>query len=127
MAEKIGAVSIAPQVLCTVARYAAQAVPGVVAFSKQRPVTMDRLLRRTAVDDGVAISVEDNNATIDLYLICERTAPMLETSRRVQSEVARAIQETVGTNIREINVHIEDVAIDIPSADQPAPQPTRGK
>lgn len=118
MDDKIGSISIAPQVLCTVARYAARAVPGVAGFGRARPVTMDRLLRRTAVDGGVVISVEDNNATIDLYLVCERTANMLETGRRVQAEVARAIQETVGTNIREINVHIEDVAIDVAVGDQ---------
>ena len=108
-----GSIIIAPQVICTVARLAAESVPGVAGVSKQRPVTMERLLRRTAVGEGVAINVEDNSATVDLYLIYERTANMLETSRRVQAEVARAIQETVGMAIREINVHIEDVAVDV--------------
>jgi len=113
MDEQSGSISIAPQVICAVARLAAEAVPGVVGFSKQRPVTMERLLRRTAVGEGVAINVEDNSASVDLYVIYERTANMLETSRRVQAEVARAIQETVGMGIREINVHIEDVAVDL--------------
>jgi uncharacterized alkaline shock family protein YloU len=125
MDDRLGSVSIAPQVLCTVARFAARAVPGVAGFSKQRPVSVERLLRRTAVDEGIAISVEDNNATIDLYVICERTANMLETSRRIQAEVARAIQETVGTSIREINVHIEDVAINVAGDDQPARRSSR--
>ncbi len=118
MDDTTGSVIIAPQVLCTVARHAAQSVRGVAGLSKQRPVTMERLLRRTAVEEGIAISVEDNSAAIDLYLVLERGAYMLDTSRQVQAEVARAIQETVGMSIREINVHVEDVAIELTSGER---------
>jgi uncharacterized alkaline shock family protein YloU len=114
MDDKLGSVSIAPQVLVTVATHAAVSVPGVVKVSTHRPLTVERLLRRTAVDEGIAISVEENGAaTIDLYLIYDRSAHMLETSRAVQAEVARAIQEMVGMSVREINVHVDDVALEV--------------
>ena len=115
MNEKMGSVSIAPQVLVTVASLAATSVPGVVRLSAHRPVSVERILRRTAVDQGIAISVEDGVAAVDLYLVYDRTVNMLETSRRVQAEVARAIQETVGMSVREVNVHVDDVALDVTS------------
>ncbi len=109
MSHKTGTVTMAPQVLITIARFAATSVPGVIRVSSHRPLSVERLLKRTAIEDGIAVSVEEGSASIDLYLVYERTVPMIETSRKVQAEVARAIQETVGMPIREINVHIEDV------------------
>ncbi len=118
MDDRIGAVSIAPQVLVTVASLAALSVPGVVRLSSHRPINVERLLRRMAVDEGIAISVEDGGlAIVDLYLVYDRAVNMLETSRRVQAEVARAIQDMVGMSVREINVHVDDVATSVTSGD----------
>lgn len=113
MNEKIGTVTIAPPVLVTMARLAALSVPGVVRLSHHRPLSVERILRRTAVDAGVTISVEAGGAAaVDLYLVYDRSVNLLETSRRVQAEVARALEETVGMTVREINVHVDDVATD---------------
>ena len=119
MTEQRGVISIAPAVLATVAAYAALAVPGVASLSRRPAMRMDRLLRRTAVSDGVAVEVMEDTAKIDLFLVYDRTVNMLDTSRRVQSEVMRAVQETVGMAVGEINVHVADVVIDIPNADAP--------
>ncbi len=108
--SKVGAVTVAPQVLATVAAGAALSVPGVVRLSHARPVTVERLLRRVAIEPGVSIAVTDGTALVDLYLILDRTVNMLETSRAVQAEVARAIQETVGMTVKAVNVHVDDVA-----------------
>ena len=107
--KSVGSVRIAPQVLTTVAAGAALAVRGVLNLSTMRPVTMERLLRRVAVEPGVAIAVDETGVAVDLYLIYERSINMLETSRTVQAEVARAIHDTVGMTVREVNVHVEDV------------------
>ena len=107
--SKIGAVTIAPQVLATVAAGAALAVPGVLRLSHMRPVTVERLLRRVAIEPGVSVAVADGTALVDLYLVYDRGVNMLDTSRAVQAEVARAIQETVGMTVREVNVHVDDV------------------
>jgi uncharacterized alkaline shock family protein YloU len=34
---------------------------------------------------------------------------MLQLGRRVQIEITRAIEEMLGMQVREVNVHIEDV------------------
>ena len=109
MAEQRGVISIAPDVLATVAAYAALAVPGVVSMSGRPARHMGRIRGRAAVSDGVAVEVAEGSAKIDLFLVYDRSVNMLETSRRVQSEVARAIQETVGMAVTEINVHVADV------------------
>lgn len=112
MGNKLGSVTIAPHVLTTIAAHAAHSVRGVARLSEHRAVRVERLLGRMAVDEGVSVMVISGVATIELYLVFERTAHMLETSRQVQAEVARAINEVAGMTVSEINVHIEDVAVD---------------
>ncbi len=115
MENKLGTVTIAPHVLATVAAHAAQSVRGVARLSTHRPVRVERLLGRMAVNDGVSVMVTDGVVSVDLYLVFARTANMLETSRQAQAEVARAINDVVGMTVSEINVHVEDVAVDVTS------------
>ncbi len=99
--------TIAPDVLITVTRLSALSVPGV---SRMAQVTggVNRLFKR-GIHDGVRIEVEDNTVVVDLYLILEKDVNIREVSREVQGQVARSIQEMIGMEIGNIEIHIEDV------------------
>ncbi len=101
-------ITIAPSVLITIARHAAEQVKGVGRMG-QIPVDVGRLLRGNPMGSGVVLEIEDHAVKLDLYL---RTAPgavMRDTSREVQQAVKRAIQDLVGMDVTAVNVHIEDV------------------
>ena len=99
--------SIAPDVLVTIARLSALSVPGV---SRMANVTggVNRLFKR-GVHDGVRIEVEDNVVVANLYLILKKGVNIREVSRNVQTQVARALQEMVGMEVGEIEIHIENI------------------
>jgi uncharacterized alkaline shock family protein YloU len=103
-----GKTTIAPDVLLTIARLSAVAVPGV-ARMEPVPGGVDRLFRR-GVHDGVRIAVKDHSVVVDLYLVLEHDRNVRDISRAVQAAVARAIQEMVGMDVLAVNIHIEDVA-----------------
>jgi uncharacterized alkaline shock family protein YloU len=109
-----GKTTVAPDVLVTIARLSALSVPGV---SRMAPVTggVNRLFRR-GEGEGVRISVEDNTANADLYVILKQDINIREVSRNLQQQVARAIQEMVGMEVGSVNIHIED--IDYEAADE---------
>lgn len=110
-----GRTTIAPDVLNSIARLSALSVPGVARMSTA-PVAMDRLFQRGQTD-GVRIEVRDHAVLVDLHLVLHHDAAVKDVSREVQSAVARAIQEMVGMDVIEVNIHIEDVAFsDSPSA-----------
>jgi uncharacterized alkaline shock family protein YloU len=44
-----------------------------------------------------------------LYIVVEQDANLLQRGGRIQTAVTRAIEEMVGMEVREVNVHIEDV------------------
>ena len=102
-----GATTIAPGVLITIAQLTALGVPGVAALAN--PATgMNRLIRRGA-QQGVFVSVEDGCVSVELHLALKQDVNVREVCRRVQNEVARAIEEMVGMQVTAIDVHVEDV------------------
>lgn len=102
-----GKTTVAPDVLVTIARLSALSVPGV---SRMADVSggVNKLFKR-GVHDGVRIEVEDNVIFANLYLILKPDVNLREVSREVQLHVARALQEMVGMDIGEIEIHIEDI------------------
>lgn len=102
-----GKITIAPDVLVTIARMAALSVPGV---SKMAQVAggVNRLFKR-GLNEGVRIEVEDNTIVASLYLIMKKDVNIREVSRNVQGQVARALHEMVGMDVDEVEIHIEDI------------------
>ena len=109
-----GKITVAPDVLVSIARMAALSVPGV---SKMAQVTggVNRLFKR-GVHDGVRIEVDDNVVVANLYLILKSDVNVREVSRNVQQQVARALHEMVGMDVGEIEIHIEDIDYEEPEA-----------
>ncbi|HET7011874.1 MAG TPA: Asp23/Gls24 family envelope stress response protein [Anaerolineales bacterium] len=102
-----GSTTIAPGVLVTIARLTALAVPGVTGMAAI-PGGVNRLFRKGAAE-GVRIDVDDQAVSVDLYLVLRHDSQVREVSRKVQAEVARAIEDMVGMQVRRIDVHIEDM------------------
>ena len=102
-----GTTTMAPGVLVTLARLTALAVPGVAAMATT-PGGVNRLFRRGS-GEGVSIQVEEDCVCVDLYLILDQDVNVREVSRKVQSDVARAIEDMVGMDVLRVDVHIEDI------------------
>jgi len=100
-------VTVAPEVLITIAKLTALSVPGV---RKVAPVSggVNRLFKKGA-GEGVRIDVEDNTIYIELHLILQEDINIREVSRNVQQNVARAIQEMVGMDVGYVNINIENI------------------
>ena len=109
MEEKLGKVTIAPEVLITIARLTTLSMPGVVRMSTDWMGNVNRLLGRTSSGGGVRIEVEDETVTVDLYVIVEPGVNMYNLGRAIQAEVTRAINDMVGVAVRAVNIHIQDV------------------
>jgi len=104
-------VTVAPDVLLTIARLSTLRVDGVARMSAI-PGGVDRLWRRTSAAEGVQILVDGQTVTVDLFIVTHAHANMREVSHAVQREVARAIRQIVGMDVRAVNVHIDDVVFD---------------
>ena len=110
MSESIpGAVTIAPEVLVTIVRLAAQDIPGVHSMSADWTRDVNRFFGNSRVGDGVQTRVQGDRVSVDLYVVVEPDANMFELGRRIQAEVTRSIEDLLGMRVQQVNVHIEDV------------------
>ena len=113
MDDSFGKVTIAPNVLVTIVQKTAGSTPGVARLCEHVP-GVKRLLGLHTVGKGVEVDIVDDQALVDVYLIARRDVDLLQMGRQLQRRVTRAIQDIVGLQVREINVHIEDIATELP-------------
>lgn len=102
-----GTTTMAPGVLVTLAKFTALNIPGVVAMAP-RPGGVNRLFKRGS-GEGVQIEIDEDCVCVELFLILKSDTNVREVSRKVQNEVARAIEEMVGMDVTRVDVHIEDI------------------
>lgn len=112
MDENLGKVTIAPNVLITIVQKATLSEPGVAQLCDNVP-GVKRLLGLHPVDQGVEVKVEGNTVAVDVYLIARRGVELLQMGRSLQDQIMRAIQDIVGMEVREVNIHIEDIATEL--------------
>ncbi len=116
MEESPGAVTIAPEVLLDVVRLTAVGTPGVARLSSNNPNSFRRLFSGKAAE-GIRVEIEDSAVSIDLYIVAEPDAQMLQLGQTLQREISRAISDVVGMPVKEINIRIEDVANRVATAE----------
>lgn len=124
MDEKLGTVTIAPQVLLTIARLTTLSIPGVASMSRSLAGNVSRLLRRRSLGQGIRMQLEDDVVFLDLYINVEPDVNLLELGRQIQHETARAINDMLGMHVGEVNIHIDDV-VSRPEKDEPLEEAER--
>ena len=102
-----GKTTIAPEVLITITRMAALSVPGVSSMAPI-PGGVDRFFRR-GINEGIRLTIHEDVVAGDLYIVVKEEVNIREVGRNVQLQVARAIQEMVGMDVAQLDVHIEDI------------------
>ena len=109
MEENLGSVSVAPEVLLDLIRLTTLSTAGVARLSNVHPSGFSRLFTGKAAE-GIRLEIEDSAVSIELFIVAEPTAQMLQLGQTLQREISRAVHEVVGMPVKEINIHIEDVA-----------------
>ena len=106
---QLGAVRIAPSVLRTVIEQAALRVAGVARMAGLSD-HLAQYVGRALPRHGVGLTVKQDVVDVDLYLIVEPSAHLVEVGSAVQESVGAAIEHILGMRARAINVYIQDVA-----------------
>jgi uncharacterized alkaline shock family protein YloU len=106
--ESFGRIEVAPEVLTTIARFAALGVDGVSRMGTV-PADVARFFRRPARHDGVILEHSEGRLHFDIYVLMNPQVNVLEASRTIQAAVVEAIDKMVGLPVDAVNVHVEDV------------------
>jgi uncharacterized alkaline shock family protein YloU len=105
-----GTLTIATEALVTIVRLAAKEIPGVHEMSADWAREVNRFLGNAQVGEGVRVHVHDGGqVSVDLFVVVDHDVHMLQLGKHIQTQITRAIEETLDMEVREVNVHIEDV------------------
>ncbi len=99
--ESQGTITIATNVLTTIARLTTLGVAGVARLGNSGHVFQ--------APGGINVRVVERRVKADIFIVVKSDANFFEVGQNIQHEVARSIKEIVGMDVEAVNVHIQDV------------------
>lgn len=109
-----GSTSVEETVVQKLAGIAAREVPGVHSMGNIARRTFDAISERipgsqTQVSGGVSVEKGERQAAIDLTIIVEYGASIVEVAENVRRSVIRAVEHGTGLEVVEVNISVTDV------------------
>ena len=124
-----GKTSIAASVVQKIAGIAAREISGVFSMGGGVSRAFGAIRERipgggtgTTNVAGVQVEVGEKQAAIDLDIVVEYGASIVELARAVRRNVIHAVERMTGLEVIEVNIAVND--IHLPDADEPADVPT---
>jgi len=108
-----GSVSVSTSVYVDIAGTAAANCLGVKGMAA-RSLTdgVYHLLRKESMAKGVRVEFhEDNTISVDLHIMVDNGVNLTAVGESIISEVRYVITKTTGTQVRNVNVHIDSMVI----------------
>jgi uncharacterized alkaline shock family protein YloU len=109
---EMGIVKISDEVVGVIAGLAASEIKGVVGMSANLVGGITQILTgKKNLSKGVKVSVGENSAAIDLYIVVEYGVNIPEVSKKVQENVKKTVETMTGLVVSAVNVHVQNVLI----------------
>lgn len=105
-----GNLKISENVLATIAATSASEVIGVASLSPA-PNLMGTL-RASAPESGVVIKLNNDVATIDIYVKLQKAAKITEVADKIQDSVKNAVQNMSRIVVEKVNVIVAGVVLE---------------
>lgn len=100
--EELGCIHISEDVLASLAASAAVEVEGISG--------MMNLTAKKSNAKGVRLTVEDDGAAVDLYVMIRYGYAIPEVAEKIQTAVSNAIESMTGFSVKAVNVHVGGVS-----------------
>lgn len=114
--EDLGKIEISPEVIEVISGIAASEVEGVANMRGNFASDVaQRLGRKQQHGKGVKVELEDDSITVDMYVVINYGAAILEVSKKIQENVFLALQTMTAIELDEINVHVLGVQLEEPT------------
>jgi len=99
--EETGSIHISEDVLSAIAASAAAEIDGVAGLMNAGKKGASR---------GVRITINEEKAGVDIYLMVNYGQPIVEVAEKVQNAVASAMEAMAGVGVQTVNVHVGGVS-----------------
>lgn len=109
-----GNTTIAETVVQKLAGIATREVPGVYAMGSAGRRAFSSISERipgsqTNVAGGVSVEKGERQAAIDLSVVVEHGASIVDVSRMIRQNVIESVEQSTGLEVLEVNINVTDV------------------
>ena len=107
-----GSVHISEEVVASVAGMAALEVDGVCGLSATIGADLAEMLGKKNLGKGIRLTVgEENDLSVDCYVVVELGGNVMEIAKNVQSAVASSVGSVTGLTVTAVNVTVAGIAL----------------
>ncbi|MDF2881057.1 MAG: hypothetical protein K0R54_1614 [Clostridiaceae bacterium] len=108
----MGIVKISDEVVGVIAGLATTEIKGIVGMSAGLAGGITQILSgKKNISKGVKVSVGENSASIDLFVVVEYGIRIPEVAVAVQENVKKAVESMTGLTVSTINIHVQNILI----------------
>jgi uncharacterized alkaline shock family protein YloU len=104
-----GTIKIADEVVSIITGLAATEIEGVAGMSGGLAGGIAEMLGRKNLSKGVKVEVDENTASVDVYVIIEYGKTIPDVAWQIQDNVKQAIEGMTGLDVKAVNVHVQGV------------------
>lgn len=118
IANDMGVVRIADEVVSTVAGLATIEVEGVASMSGGWGTDLVEKLGKKNFGKGIRVEINDQETTIDIFLSVMYGYTIPQVAENVQKEVKSAVEMMTGLHVAAVNVHVVSVTMAKPAVEE---------
>ncbi|KEH89000.1 Asp23/Gls24 family envelope stress response protein [Clostridium novyi] len=109
---EMGIVKISDEVVEVIAGLAASEVDGIEGMSTTLVGGITQILSgKKNLSKGIKVNVEENSATIDLFVVVKYGVKIVDVAKKVQESVKKSVELMTGLNLTAINVYVQNVVL----------------
>ncbi len=112
ISTELGTITIAEELLATLAGYAAIECYGLVGMSSRKLKDgISELLGRDSLRKGVTIKLEEDQLIVDLYIVVSYGTRIPQVAQNVMEKVKYTLENITGLKVSQVNVNIQGVQV----------------
>ncbi|KEI07100.1 Asp23/Gls24 family envelope stress response protein [Clostridium botulinum] len=109
---EMGIVKISDEVVEVIAGLAASEIDGIEGMSTTLVGGITQILSgKKNLSKGIKVNVEENSATIDLYVVVKYGIKIVDVAKEVQENVKKSVELMTGLKLTAINVYVQNVVL----------------
>lgn len=113
MVTEFGKVTIAEELLATLAGYVAMECYGLVGMSSRKiKDEISELLGRDNLSKGIEIKLEKNQLVIELYVVLSYGISIPKVSYNIMQKVKETLEQVTGLSINRVNVNVQGIQME---------------
>ncbi|MFD3157391.1 Asp23/Gls24 family envelope stress response protein [Haloimpatiens sp. FM7330] len=108
--SNVGIVKISDEVVSIIAGLAASEIEGIAGISAGLVGEITQILSgKKNLSKGVKVTVAEESATIDLFIVVEYGVSIPEVCDKVQRNVIKSVETMTGLKVSAVNIYVQNV------------------